>query len=106
MTSLLYLVGLIIGAAIFIYLYSTFQTGKEKIRDYREKKNPATPPPSLNPERVDYFSIKRAPGTRLCPLCGSELSKYESLFASEVEEQGRKKIRIHGCRFCYKEDSE
>lgn len=103
MTSLLYLAGLIIGAAIFIYLYSTYQSGKAKVREYREKKNPPAP---LNPERVDYLSIKRAPGARLCPLCGSELTRYDSLFASEVEERGKKKIRIHGCRYCYKEDSE
>ncbi len=101
MSALLYLVGLIIGATVFIYLYSSYQSGKEKLKEYREKKDPEAP--SLNPDTVDYFSIRRAPGTRLCPLCGKELTKYESLYASETEEQGRKKILIHGCRYCYKE---
>jgi hypothetical protein len=101
MSALLYLIGLIIGATVFIYLYSSYQSGKEKLREIREQKNP--PEPTMNPERVDYFSVKRAPGTRLCPLCGKELTKYEALYASETEEQGKKKILIHGCRYCYKD---
>lgn len=101
MSEILYLIGLIIGATVFIYLYSSYQSGKEKLKEIREKKNP--PEQTVNPERVDYFSIPRAPGTRLCPLCGTELSKYEALYASEVEEGGKKKILIHGCRYCYKD---
>ncbi|MBN2079112.1 MAG: hypothetical protein JW838_09095 [Spirochaetes bacterium] len=102
MSALLYLVGLIIGATVFIYLYSAYQTGKEKLKESREEKRPEAP--SVNPEAVDYFSIPRAPGTRLCPLCGKELTKYESLYASETEEGGKRKILIHGCRYCYKEE--
>lgn len=102
MSALLYLIGLIIGATIFIYLYSSYQQGKEKLMEMRGQSKPA---PSMNPDMVDYFAIKRAPGTRLCPLCGKELTKYESLYASEVEEQGKKKILIHGCRYCYKEET-
>ncbi len=98
----MYLIGLIIGATIFIYLYSSYQSGKQKLKEKRERKNP--PVPSVNPDLVDYFSIKRAPGTRLCPLCGKELTKYEVLYASETEEKGRRKILIHGCRYCYKEN--
>ncbi len=104
MTELLYLIGLIIGATVFIYLYSSYQTGKEKLKEMRDSKNP--PEPTMNPERVDYFSMPRAPGTRLCPLCGKELTKYEALYASETEEQGKKKILIHGCRYCYKDKEE
>jgi hypothetical protein len=100
MSALLYLIGLIIGATVFIYLYSGYQRGKDKLKEMRGQSKPE---PSMNPDLVDYFSIKRAPGTRLCPLCGKELTKYESLYASEVEEQGKKKILIHGCRYCYKE---
>lgn len=104
MSEILYLIGLLIGATVFIYLYSSFQTGKEKLKEMRGEKNP--PETSVNPERVDYFSMKRAPGTRLCPLCGKELSKYEALYASETEENGKKKILIHGCRYCYKDKEE
>jgi hypothetical protein len=101
MSAVLYLIGLIIGATVFIYLYSSYQSGREKIKEFRDGKKP--PEPSVNPERVDYFNLKRAPGTRLCPLCGKELSKYEALYASETEENGKKKILIHGCRYCYKD---
>ncbi|MBN2160911.1 MAG: hypothetical protein JW807_16090 [Spirochaetes bacterium] len=101
MSALLYLIGLIIGATVFIYLYSTYQSGKEKLTDKKVQKK--TPAPTVNPERVDYFNIPRAPGTRLCPLCGKELTKFEALYASDTEEDGKKKILIHGCRYCYKE---
>jgi CRISPR/Cas system-associated protein Cas10 (large subunit of type III CRISPR-Cas system) len=101
MSAILYLIGLIIGATVFIYLYSSYQSGRETLKEMRGRKNP--PAPTVNPERVDYFNIPRAPGTRLCPLCGKELSKYEALYASEVEEEGKKKILIHGCKYCYKE---
>jgi hypothetical protein len=104
MSAILYLIGLIIGATVFIYLYSSYQSGKEKLQEMRGQKK--TPSPSVNPERVDYFNIPRAPGTRLCPLCGKELSKYEALYASETEEEGKKKILIHGCKYCYKEKAE
>jgi hypothetical protein len=103
MPWLLYLAGLMIGAAVFFYLYSAIRSGKEKIDAYRGRKTP--PAPTVNPDFIDYFSIKRSPGTRLCPLCGRELTKYEALYASEVEEDGKKKILIHGCRYCYKETS-
>jgi hypothetical protein len=101
MAWLLYLVGLIIGAAVFLYIYSTIRSGKEKFDAYRDRKSP--PAPSVNPDLIDSSSMKRPPGTRLCPLCGRELTKYEALYASEVEEDGKKKILIHGCRYCYKE---
>lgn len=100
MSALLYLIGLIIGATVFIYLYSSYQQGKEKLKEMRGQSKPAQ---SMNPDTIDYFAIKRAPGTRLCPLCGKELTKYEALYASEVEEEGKKKILIHGCRYCYKD---
>jgi hypothetical protein len=104
MSAILYLIGLIIGATVFIYLYTSYQSGKDKLKEMRgQKKNPS---PSVNPERVDYFSMPRAPGTRLCPLCGKELSKYEALYASETEEEGKKKILIHGCKYRYKNKKE
>ncbi len=102
MSGMLYIIGLILGAALFIYLYATYQSGKEKlkVRTKREDK----PAPVVNPDFVDYFRNKRPPGARLCPLCGKELTRYEALYASQVEEKGKKTILIHGCRYCYKED--
>jgi hypothetical protein len=103
MSGLLYIIGLIIGVAVFIYLYVTYQTSRDK---YRARSGRGTrPAASVNPDFVDYFSIKRPPGTRLCPLCGKELTRYEALYASQIEEKGKKMILIHGCRYCYKEDT-
>jgi len=104
MSAFLYLAGFIIGAAIFLYLYSAYQSSKEKIRSFRA---PASPPaPTVNPDRIDYFRMPRPPGARICPLCGKELTHFEALYASEVEEDGKKKILIHGCRYCYKNESQ
>ena len=101
MSGALYIIGLILGAALFIYLYASYQSGKEKLKARKERES--KPEQVMNPDFVDYFSIKRAPGTRLCPLCGQELTKYEALYASQVEEKGKKLILIHGCRYCYKD---
>ncbi len=103
MSGILYLIGLAIGAAVFIYLYVTYQSSKEKYKARKEKKD--IPAPSVNPAFVNYFSGKRPQGTRLCPLCGKELTKYEALYASRIEEKGKQMILIHGCRYCYKDDA-
>ena len=81
MSALLYLIGFIIGVAVFIYLYSAYRSGRDKIDAFRARKKPPATTPVVNPDFVDYFNIKRPPGARLCPLCGKELTKYEALYA-------------------------
>jgi hypothetical protein len=103
MTALLYIVGLVIGAAAFFYLLSAFRSGKEKVMEMTGKKPPAKT--TVEPGRISNLA-KRAPGSRTCPLCGSELTKYEALYASVLEEGSGRKILIHGCRYCYKQDED
>jgi hypothetical protein len=106
MNILIYIVGLVIGAAIFMYMLSTYESGKEKVKKFRQQKSP-NPEPSVKSDAITYRdNIKRAPGQRICPLCGSFLSKYEALYASHVETQWGSKIMIYGCRYCYKPDED
>jgi hypothetical protein len=104
MSDIFYLIGLAIGVVIFIYLYVAFQSGKDKYKARAGQKSRLEK--SVNPDFVDYFALKRPPGVRLCPLCGKGLTKYEALYASNIEEKGKKMILIHGCRYCYKSDKE
>ena len=102
MTGLLYLAGLIIGFAVFMYLFSLYQSGKEKVQEWGEKKNGVSKE-MVEPDTITLKEkLTRAPGTRICPLCDSALTKYESLYATIQEDEGVKKILIHGCRYCYK----
>jgi hypothetical protein len=103
MTWLLYIVGLILGAAAFFYLLAAFRSGKEKVMEMTGKKPAAKT--TVEPGRISNLP-KRAPGTRTCPLCGSGLTRYEALYASVLEEGTGRKILIHGCRYCYKPDED
>lgn len=106
MTFLLYLAGLIIGFTIFLYFYSTYQTGLEKIKSYREKgRGPVRP--MLESQEIEIADIqRRGPGKRTCPLCGTPLQNFEALYAAHIESKYGKKILIYGCRFCYKLEEE
>ena len=102
----LYAAGLIIGITIFLYILSTYESGKEKFKNYMEKKQPP-PEPKLRPEEIDI--VQRTPyitGKRVCPLCGTTLQMYEALYASQVKTETSNKILIYGCRYCYKPDED
>ena len=78
-----------------------YDAGKRKIKDLASGKKPE---PDINPDEITYKNKQtRAPGQRLCPLCLSELSKYEALYATLVNDDASK-ILIYGCRYCYKEN--
>ncbi len=105
MSALLYIVGLLIGAAVFFYLYSTYQSGKDAVKKI-VKKNDGEPEPSVSPKNVSYRKhyLGRAPGDRMCPLCGTILTKYDALYAAKSDSPSGEKILIYGCRHCYKEE--
>ncbi len=107
MTVLLYILGLIIGAAVFFYLYSTYQSGKDAVKKII-KKNGKEPVPTVSPNELAYRKhyLKRAPGERMCPLCGTILTKYDALYAARTDSPAGEKILIYGCRHCYKEEKE
>ena len=101
MSFFLSLIGLLVGISAFLYFLSIYDAGKRKIKNIAHGKNPK---PDVNPDEIAYTNKQtRAPGERLCPLCLSGLSKYEALYATLVDDEG-KKILIYGCKYCYKED--
>ena len=106
MSVLLYFAGLVIGIAAFLYVYALIADSKEKIKSLGSSKEP------VSVQNVDSGTIgfrnrpALAPGTRICPLCGSSLTKYEGLYASKVMERGSEKLIIMGCRYCYRENED
>lgn len=106
MDLILYLAGLIIGIAAFLYVYSLIADGKEKIKSPGSPKENSSPVQNVDTGTVAFRNRPALPpGTRVCPLCGSLLTKYEGLYASKVAERGSEKLMIMGCRYCYR-DSE
>lgn len=101
MTAMLYLVGFIIGAAVFIYLYATFNEGKDRLtRSAQERADAARP--EVSAERVAVPGLKRPPGSRICPLCAKELTEFEPLYATQVDDAQGSRILIYGCPYCFK----
>jgi len=105
MSAFLYMAGLLIGITLFLYIYSTIQSGKEKIE---EIKNPKKTEPITDAVETPYpaFRNNQPPGSRMCPICGNGLTKYEALYASHIDTTAGKKILIHGCKYCYKPGDE
>ena len=104
MSIFLYISGLLIGIAVFIYILSIHEKTKEKISQLTEKNKPE--PHSINIKTENIGFNKRPPlppGTRICPLCGSSLEKYEGLYASKIIRGDSASILIMGCKYCYKE---
>ncbi len=108
MTVILYLVGLIIGITAFLYIMSSINT----IKDKSNLKNNSNIKPKSDPDLTGKIEsvntsvknkiINSAPGERICPLCGSSLTRFEALYASHISTDKGKKILIYGCRYCYK----
>jgi len=102
--TFLYISGLLIGIAALIYMLSIYEKARGKISSPAQgKKNE---PPAVNIEDGTIAFNKRPalpPGTRICPLCGSPLSKYEGLYASKNIRGDSATLIIMGCKYCYKE---
>ena len=106
MNIIIYFAGLLIGVASFIYLFSLIAAGNEKIKQIKSTK-PQQPVKNMNSETVSFRNRPSLPpGVRVCPLCGSELTRYEGLYASKVIDKKNAKLLIMGCRYCYKEDED
>jgi len=115
MSSILYIAGLLIGIAAFLYILTLMESGKKAVKNITSN-SPEKRPDNINsPENSsdtkidsDEVSFRKRPpllpGTRVCPLCGSTLTKREGLYASKVYDKDNAKILIMGCRYCYKDD--
>jgi hypothetical protein len=100
----MYLVGGVIAVALFFYLISSYESVKERVKGGgRAGGGDAGPPIKIEPRNIFMKNMKRPPGARLCPLCGSTLTQFEALYAEQLKGDKGRKILILGCRYCYKE---
>lgn len=103
MSVLIYFAGLVIGATLFLYILSTFRDAKEKLGGDKSPLQ-AAPPEQIEPGTIAFRKRPALPpGTRICPMCGSALTKYEGLYATRIDMTNSSKLMIMGCRYCYKE---
>jgi hypothetical protein len=104
MSAIFYLLGLLIGAAVFFYFLSLFHTGVDALAD--RKKGTNNVKVELDADLVERLSQQAYPRERICPLCKAILTKDEVLYATRVEQPTGAKILIHGCRYCYRPNDE
>ena len=105
MEILFYFAGLILGICVFIYILSLLHTAKDKISGI--KGTQPGPAEKIEPGTISFRKRPALPpGTRICPMCGSPLTKYEGLYASRIDMTNSSKLVIMGCKYCYKEENE
>ncbi len=103
MSALIFILGLAIGISAFLYILSAITGGMKKIQQNGTSQNKIVKQ-NIEPETLGFRGRKTIPpGSRICPLCGSELTKYEGLYASKVSDNSELKILIMGCKYCYKD---
>ncbi len=103
MSALIFILGLAIGISAFLYIFSAISGGMNKIGKSGAGKKKIVKQ-NIEPETTGFRGRKTLPpGTRICPLCGSELTKYEGLYASKITEKSENKIVIMGCKYCFKD---
>jgi len=102
MNFLFYLIGLLIGVAVFFYFLSLYHTGADALAGRRAAGQKKDGGMEIDAAAVDAAAQQAYPRERVCPLCGAVLTKYEVLYASRVEMPGGDKILIHGCRYCHR----
>lgn len=111
--------GLIMAVLFFIYFINALDEGKRKIKEL-------TDPVAISPGRrvAEEVTPQSGSGTyvrknlsvknlseaekdlvprRICPVCMTELSRDQPLYAGNMEHLGKRTILIYGCQFCYRE---
>ncbi len=109
MDFLLYFVGLVIGLILFLYIFTSYESGKEKLKKRFSDMEKTVPPPrteNLEPQEVGIRDAQTYPRERICPLCRARLTRYEALYASMMERDNDRKILIYGCRYCYRPEED
>ena len=104
MNSLIFIFGLLIGISIFFYIYSSVKDSQEKSGKFASAKDKEVKE-IVEPDNIGFRGTRSIPsGSRICPLCGSVLTKNEGLYATKIFDGSERKILIMGCKYCYKDD--
>jgi hypothetical protein len=106
MNFLFYLIGLLVGVAVFFYFLSLYHSGADALAARRNGAPKKEGGMEIDAAALDPASQQAYPRERVCPLCAAVLTKYEVLYASRVETPGGDKILIHGCRYCHRPGEE
>lgn len=93
-----------LGILIALAFYLHFVTKMNEKADHNEKLDQADVELENEADNNGNKTEEKPKGLkqRICPLCGSQLEKHQSLYAEMYEGTHRPKVIIHGCRFCYK----
>ena len=106
MTTFLYISGLLLGVAVFLYLLSIYDSGKNKynrITGKVKKKNDNERNSKIESKNITCSNLTNIPpGERMCPVCRKSLTKFEPLYASNIETDSGSRVLIYGCGYCYK----
>ncbi len=108
MDALFYLAGLAAGVILFLYFFSLYESGKERITKARRGGEAGAPKTAerIEPDEVSVKSAQSFPRRRICPLCGAALARFEALYAAKMKTADGEKIMIYGCRYCYRPDED
>lgn len=123
MSFFIYIFGLLLGIALFLYFLSIYRSGREKLSGLGKKNSAGMngnkgnnakeesikndDDTEISPEKIGFRSLSAIPpGSRMCPLCRAPLTKFEPLYAKETGTGSGKKIIIYGCCHCWKDKRE
>lgn len=124
MGTFLIFCGIAIAFSVFLYTINLLDSGKRK---FSELKGETIISEKLNTDSTLTSNSSNSSGiktivkrnevvqnlpdnlkdfipTRRCPLCTRTLTRDEPLYATNVETGSGRKILIHGCPYCYKEE--
>ncbi len=104
MSFLLGLAGIIIGVVIFLNFLSAGNDARAILQSARKKPQPGSDtPPVFDAGKV----LRKSAGVarpRICPVCGTALTRSEYLIAALEPEPGdgrKRQAHIYGCPHCY-----
>jgi len=106
MNLLFYLLGLLIGVAVFFYVLSLYHSGADALAARRAGKDGKNENVEIDAASLAMRVPQVYPRDRVCPLCRAVLTKYEVLYATRHETPEGARILIHGCRYCYRPGDE
>lgn len=111
--------GFIIGVSVFLYSVSFFDGGRKKIAQGAVGRKSSILPSGVITASMSSHNKSSGSGStstlstsdildgmplRRCPLCSKTLSRNEPLYATHMVIGQQKKVFIHGCPYCYKEE--
>lgn len=105
MEVIYYFIGIILAIVLMIY----FVDMSHRIQDGKLLKGDKKPLGEDTSSVAKEAKLQyRYPRAKVCPLCKAELEQHDVLVATifdEVNESGRQRVLIHGCKYCNQRES-